>query len=115
MVTLLTPNTNSTDTEYRETLAIQEAGPKSGNGEMDQTFRPVVAESLPAPRDNSGKRSRKDHRNASFITGIAHPWQALYDLVSGPPLTRRDRHRRAIGEANVRSIASLSWFNRTSW
>lgn len=115
MVTLLTPSTNSTGAEYPEMLAVQESRPKSGNGEMDQTIRAVFAESQPAPRDNSGKRSRKDHRNASFITGITHPWLVLYDLVAGPPLTRRDRHRRAIGEANVRGFASLSWFNRTSW
>jgi hypothetical protein len=93
----------------------QGRGARSDNANIDKTFRSVVAESQPEPRDNSGQEPHKTKSNASFMAGIAHPLLALYDLVAGPPMTQRDRHRRAIGEANVRSNAGLSWFNRTTW
>jgi hypothetical protein len=115
MVMLLTRRIDSTDTKRREIITAQDRGAESGNAGMDQTFRAVFGESHSARQDNSGTRSRKASDNASFITRVTHPLLVLYNLVAGSPMTRRDRHRWAMGEANIRNYASLSWFNRTPW
>lgn len=115
MVTLQTCNTKSADTECRETVTVQDQGAKSGNANMYKTFRTATTESHPAPQDNPDKELHKTRSVPSFMTGIAHPLLLLYDLVAGPPMTQRDRHLRAMGEANVRNVAGLNWFSRTTW
>ena len=57
----------------------------------------------------------KAQHDTGFIVGIAHPLRALYDLVSGPAMTQRDRHRRELGEETLRNSAGLNWFSRTTW
>lgn len=69
----------------------------------------------PNDAQTSNQSPGRAQHGASFIAGISQPLLALFNLVAGPGMTQRDRHRRALGEASLRDNASLSWFSRTTW
>lgn len=53
--------------------------------------------------------------NTSFLSRVASPLLAAYRLVSGPPMSQRDRNRQTITEAQSRNSATLPWVWRTPW
>lgn len=111
MVTLLTPNSASS----QETTVVQEQEFQPISPELDEAFQQVFARARPMSVDNTGKSSHQAQTAGRFITGISHPLVALYDLLSGPAMTQRERHLKEVHDAAVRNNVSLSWFSRTTW
>jgi hypothetical protein len=112
MVTLLKPNNtgNYSETASRETKAVE--GVSSSSVE---TTGPVLDESQLDYGSSPGIDLGRTKDKSRLATKIVSPLSAFYKLMSGPPMTQRERRRQAMAEASIRNGASHTWFHRAPW
>jgi hypothetical protein len=84
---------------YPNTAAVRHTLPSTPTGTVEAS-----PEVTAAPR---GRRS--------FLARVTGILEAVETLVSGPPMTDRERQRRAVNEANCRHSAALMWSQRINW
>jgi hypothetical protein len=89
---------------YPNTTAVRHSGPSTVTGPGLTSREEATPEMTATPGDRR-----------SFLARVTGLLEAVETLVSGPPMTDRERQRRAANEANCRHSAALMWSQRINW
>lgn len=114
MVTTSKPDTNRNDIRYPQ---MENADVREGEHTHSSLAR-LLDEVLDNPTTVMHGETRRwgSHKTKTgLIARITRPLLSVYGLVSGPPMSQRDRNCLAVVEARVKNNASLNWFHRTTW
>ena len=112
MVTTLRPDRDSSHISDSPVAAARPGNSQYSDAELEKFLNEVYGNLSTSAGRHAGKSSMPKGKT-TFIKGVARPLLAMYQLLSGPPMTQRERTRQAITEARTRSTASLNWFQRT--